>query len=79
MIIMILENEQLRSIFKVAVNFTFFTLTNKHISRHVVHINITPSPESINVFLPAFSIKIRDMMVIATFMPPIPSVADCAS
>ena len=48
-------------------------------SKHVVHINMIPSPVSIKVFRPAFSIRIREMMVIATFIPPIPRVADCAS
>ena len=48
-------------------------------SRHVVQINIIPSPININVFLPAFSIKTREIIVIATFMPPIPRVADWAS
>ena len=48
-------------------------------SKDVVQTNMTPSPVSIKVFLPAFSIKMREMMVMATFIPPIPRVADCAS
>ena len=44
-----------------------------------MQINMIPSPVNIKVFRPAFSIKTREIMVIATFIPPIPRVADWAS
>ena len=45
----------------------------------VVHTTITLNPININVFRPAFSIKTKETKVIATFMPPMPKVADWAS
>ena len=45
-------------------------------SSMVVMRNIPVSPMSMRVFLPARSIMISEMTVIATFMAPMPSVAD---
>ena len=44
----------------------------------VVQTTITLNPTNIRVFRPAFSIKAKETKVIATFMPPMPKVADWA-
>ena len=51
------------------------TASFKQIKRTVVQIIITDNPLSIKVFRPAFSIKINEITVIATFIAPMPKVA----
>ena len=55
------------------------TAAAKQINKTVVVTNMMLRPTTIKVFLPAFSIKTNEIKVIATFMEPIPNVADCAS
>ena len=45
----------------------------------VVHTTMTLNPINIKVLRPAFSIMINETMVMATFMAPMPKVADWAS
>ena len=52
------------------------TAAAKQIKSIVVVNIITDNPLSIRVFLPAFSINIKEIIVMATFIAPIPKVAD---
>ena len=51
------------------------TLRQRQMVRRITSTHIPAKPISWRVLRPAFSIKMRETMVISTFMPPIPSVA----
>lgn len=54
------------------------TTTTRETVRMSVETNMPMKPTSSNVFRPAFSITTSETNVMATFMAPTPSVANCA-
>ena len=57
---------------------TKLTAKSKQTSNMVVVMTMTLKPAIISVFRPAFSIRTKDTKVMATFIAPIPKVADWA-